>query len=136
MKELALAAGIALIIYMWYSTRPKGKKAPGPPKHWLPFVGNFFQMTENVEEEPLFLKLTKWANEYGKDLYELEAFGSRTFVVSSPQAAKELFEQRGSKYSSRADLPLLRDFVCEHANIGFLRGSLLSVPFRYPPSCL
>jgi hypothetical protein len=44
-------------------------------------------------------------------IFVLEAFGAKTFVVSSAEAQKEIFENRGANYSSRYELPMHADWV-------------------------
>ena len=98
----------------------KGKTPPSPPKSWIPLVGNAFQV---MAPEPLLpIKLCAWAKEIAgpEGIYCFDVFGTRIFVLTTAQAQKDLFDLRGNIYSSRADLPLLRDFVCRRANIAFL----------------
>jgi hypothetical protein len=108
---------VVVIFVAASSKKPKGVKAPGPPKSLIPFVGHYFQLTSG--DEQLWSRLDRWAKEYG-DFFELESWGSKTFVISSYEVQKELLDTRGSKYSSRPELPLLDGFVCRSSNIGFL----------------
>ncbi|KAI1322617.1 cytochrome P450 [Xylariaceae sp. FL0255] len=69
---------------------------PGPPA--LPLIGNLHQ----IPSEGTHLQFQKWAQEYGP-IYSLMA-GSRPIVVlNTDDAVKELFDRRGSIYSSRPD---------------------------------
>jgi hypothetical protein len=80
-------AALLGIILRRYSRAAKYQSAPGPPKSWVPFVGNAFQLLST--DKPFPCKLVDWAKEYG-EFYVLEAFGTKTFVVSSAAVWKEV----------------------------------------------
>ncbi|EPT01022.1 hypothetical protein FOMPIDRAFT_1121512 [Fomitopsis schrenkii] len=74
---------------------------PGPRP--LPVVGNALQLPHDF----LHRTLGQWAQSFG-DLIFLRVFRQPTLVINSLQAAKELLEVKGAKYSDRSPFHLMR----------------------------
>jgi cytochrome P450 len=111
-----LTAAMALWFGYRQLKKPKLPLPPGPPLHWLPFIGNAVQiMTAKV---PFPCLLAEWREIYG-DIYSFTVLGHTTIVVNTAADAKELFDMRSTTYNSRPSMPLLRDFLCKRANIAF-----------------
>ncbi|OCB89189.1 cytochrome P450 [Sanghuangporus baumii] len=72
---------------------------PGPKG--LPLVGNIFDMPSSEE----WVKAREWGEKYG-DLVMVKNFGTRYLFVNSYEAAFDLLEKRGNKYSSRPVIPM------------------------------
>ncbi|KAI1261749.1 cytochrome P450 [Xylariaceae sp. FL1019] len=73
--------------------RPK-HYPPGPPT--LPIIGNLHQ----VPSENTHLQFQKWARDYGP-IFSLMAGSRPIIVLNTDDAVKDLFDRRGSIYSSR-----------------------------------
>ncbi|KAK7453406.1 hypothetical protein VKT23_011671 [Stygiomarasmius scandens] len=73
--------------------------APGPPK-W-PVVGNALQVPKSY----LWLKLSKWAKQYGGLMY-LEILGQPMVIISSVSIATDLLDKRSAHYSNRVHLTM------------------------------
>src|ERR1700742_1274484 len=76
---------------------------PGP--RGLPFLGNFFEMSE---AETFCFLAQKWAKQYG-DIFYTKMGGADYIYLSSPTAVKELMDKRSGIYSSRPPAPLASD---------------------------
>ncbi|EJD01825.1 cytochrome P450 [Fomitiporia mediterranea MF3/22] len=78
----------------WRKQRKPFPSVPGPKG--LPLLGNVFDM----QEGELWETARKWGEEFGP-LVQVNALGETYIFVNSYQAAVDLFEKRGSIYSSR-----------------------------------
>ncbi|KAK6977688.1 cytochrome P450 [Favolaschia claudopus] len=113
---VALFAG-ALFLGMWKrrdrSTLPL--LPPGPKK--FPLVGHLFVMPSGRQWETY----TVWSKELGSDVIHLDLPGTSIVVLSSMEAAKELFEKRSSLYSDRPNLPMLVDLMGWGFSVAFMK---------------
>ncbi|KAK3315853.1 cytochrome P450 [Apodospora peruviana] len=98
-----LAAGV-LVKYFLASRRPPNFP-PGPPT--IPFIGNITQ----VPPVKSFLKFKDMKAEYGS-IIGLKIGSQNVVVLNSHKHVKALFDQRGSKYSSRPQGYLATQLVC------------------------
>ncbi|KAK7031915.1 cytochrome P450 [Favolaschia claudopus] len=78
---------------------------PGPKK--FPLVGHLFAMPSERQWETY----TVWSKELGSDIIHLDLPGTSIVVLSSMEAANELFEKRSSLYSDRPRLPMLVELM-------------------------
>ncbi|KAL4257795.1 cytochrome P450 family protein [Pleurotus pulmonarius] len=67
---------------------------PGPPR--APIVGNLF----DIPVDTPWVKFAEWGKVYGDVMY-LRVFGRNLLVISSLEAAIDLFEKRSAIYSDR-----------------------------------
>ncbi|KAI5120028.1 hypothetical protein M0805_004657 [Coniferiporia weirii] len=104
---------------LWRKSNPGKLPYPPGPKGW-PLVGNIFNIPDVGELE----QAREWAQQYG-DVAFFKALGKTYLLVNTYDAAVELFEKRGSNYSSRPEntlrelggwsrLPLLMPYGNEH----------------------
>ncbi|KAJ7506022.1 cytochrome P450 [Mycena galericulata] len=102
---IVFALFIALCAYVVVKLWPsKTLSLPGPAG-W-PIIGNLLEL----DVEYLYIKCRDWAQVYG-DVYRLNVLGGTMVVVNSATAATELLEQRGPKYSSRPDMPMITELM-------------------------
>ncbi|KAI0736420.1 hypothetical protein C8Q72DRAFT_1360 [Fomitopsis betulina] len=97
--NLLLLAAILLSLCLYQSRRgnhmsPRTSLPPGPPP--FPVVGNTLQLLHDFKHRTL----GQWTQLYG-DLIFLRVFRQPTLVIGSLQAAKDLLEVKGAKYSDR-----------------------------------
>ncbi|KAF9022880.1 cytochrome P450 [Hymenopellis radicata] len=95
---------LALLATLIGFSRRRRAELPLPPgPKGLPLVGHLFDRpVRNVYETYM-----KWAATYG-DLVYYEVLGQPIIVVSSEEAANELFEKRSANYSDRPRMPFIR----------------------------
>ncbi|KAK7688868.1 hypothetical protein QCA50_007557 [Cerrena zonata] len=94
---LIILGMLAVVAYLWWH-RDNANNAPlppGPPS--LPLVGNLFNMPSNNSTWVAFGTL---AEKYG-DVMHFKVMSQHIIIVSSLEAATELFEKRGIIYSDR-----------------------------------
>ncbi|CAH0046648.1 unnamed protein product, partial [Clonostachys solani] len=89
--------GISVVV-----TYDKRRKHLPPGPKGLPFIGNLKSLS-NPDEIPNITR--DWAREYGPIVYT-KMGGGDWIWVNSASVAKELFDRRGSKYSSRPRMPM------------------------------
>jgi hypothetical protein len=87
------------------------------PRSLIPFVGNYFDIKRWKGSFPELLD--QWREEYGP-IYSYQVFREVTIVLSDYQMVHELMELRSTNYSSRPDMPMLRDFISRNNNVGSL----------------
>ncbi|KAF9019569.1 cytochrome P450 [Hymenopellis radicata] len=94
---------LALLASLLVFSRRRRYALPLPPgPKGLPFVGLLFDRpVRNV-----YATYTEWAATYG-DLVHYQVLGQPIIVVSSEEAATELFERRSTNYSDRPPVPML-----------------------------
>ncbi|KAK0465901.1 cytochrome P450, partial [Desarmillaria tabescens] len=88
---------------------------PGPKG--LLLIGNLW----DVPVDYPWLTYARWAATYGNVLY-LDTPGNPTIIISSVQAAADLFEKRSGNYSDRPDFTMLK-LAGWSINFGFMRYS-------------
>ncbi|KAL5478389.1 hypothetical protein ACEPAI_2573 [Sanghuangporus weigelae] len=88
------------LLRSWSRNRNKPPLPPGPKG--LPLIGNVLDMPEVEEWEAV----RKWSETYGPIIY-LNIFGTSYIFLNSYEAAVELFEKRGAKYSSRPRMVMM-----------------------------
>ncbi|KAK3501369.1 cytochrome P450 [Neurospora crassa] len=74
------------------------RKAPLPPSPPGDFLLGHYR---HVPENESFRKYLEWSKEYNSDVLYFETFGTKWVVLNSYEAAHELLEKRGRKYSDR-----------------------------------
>ncbi|KAJ3488107.1 hypothetical protein NLI96_g3079 [Meripilus lineatus] len=97
---LASVLGITLVaILWWYAKRARTSpyKSPGPPA--LPIIGHLLSIPLHDQAETY----QKWGKRYG-DVLKLNIVGKTLIVLNSEEAATDLLEKRGQKYSDRPRL--------------------------------
>ncbi|CCL99955.1 uncharacterized protein FIBRA_01980 [Fibroporia radiculosa] len=101
---LAAIVGLLLCALVVSRTRLQNKLPPGPSP--LPIIGNIHQLPlENRHK--IF---AEWAKKYG-DIFSFNVFHKSFVVISSVQAAHDLLEKRGSKYSDRPRMVMLNEIM-------------------------
>ncbi|OQV05497.1 hypothetical protein CLAIMM_10224 [Cladophialophora immunda] len=99
------------------------KKIPGPPTNKL--GDNSFQF------DPVspFLTFQKWAQVYGP-IFKVTV-GPKTIIsVNDPRLAKELFEKRGGKFSSRNSPHVGSELLSQNRRIAFIPSGPMHAAFR------
>ncbi|EJD01786.1 cytochrome P450 [Fomitiporia mediterranea MF3/22] len=81
-------------LQVWHRQRKHLPLLPGPKG--LPLLGNVFDM----QEGELWETARKWGEKFGP-MVQVKSFGETYIFVNSYQAAVDLFDKRGSTYSSR-----------------------------------
>jgi hypothetical protein len=117
---LGLASLVAYWVYLQVDARRRARGhafPPGPKPSALPFVGHGLQLLAGkIPFASLAMDLT---DKFKEDILMLDSFGSKIVLLNSPKVCKDLFELRGSIYSSRAPAPLLRGVICRNSTISF-----------------
>src|SRR5882757_8200546 len=99
LSVVSVVVVLALFLIKYHLLQPgKAKKGglktiPGPPTNI--FGDNSFQFNPAP-----FLAFQKWAREYGP-IFQVKVGPQTIISVNDPRMAKELFEKRGGKFSSR-----------------------------------
>ena len=120
--ELTLAIGIVCLLItllIWFRGSSAHSLPPGPRP--VPLLGNFRDLTT----KEFWLPVTKWAKQYGEsnadtldfqmttdvagDVIYLYIPGRSLVYLSSPEAAFELLDKRGSIYSDKPSLIMSRE---------------------------
>ncbi len=122
-----------LATFIGFSRRRRAELPLPPGPKGLPLVGHLFDRpVRNVYE--IYMK---WAATYG-DLVYYEVLGQPIIVVSSEEAANELFEKRSANYSDRPcmNLPQIRFRLCADIRLALPMFELMKVNwslvnFRY-----
>ncbi|KAI5121914.1 hypothetical protein M0805_000243 [Coniferiporia weirii] len=121
LPSAAALSCVVLFVGTWLARRNRAARAPYPPgPKGLPLVGNIFDMPDSEEWE----KARQWGNQYGSLVF-LKNLGTPILFVNSFEVALDLFEKRGSNYSSRPTnvmvqlegwtwLPVLMPYGDEH----------------------
>ncbi|KAL0578131.1 hypothetical protein V5O48_003874 [Marasmius crinis-equi] len=97
-----LVAAVVLIGVSIWLAKKKTNKAPlppGPPAD--PLIGHLRIIPQQKMQETF----QKWANKYG-DIVYLEVLGRKMMILSSPEIAQALLENRGANYSGRPKFTL------------------------------
>jgi len=124
LSPLALTIATILVTACLVWNRRRAAFPPGPIP--IPFIGNVFNLTA----KELWVRATEWAEHYGLcpfpssllshsysnlcdtgDVVYLHVCGQSLLFLSSPQAALELMEKRGSIYSNKPSLVMVEDLV-------------------------
>ncbi|KEF51341.1 uncharacterized protein A1O9_12691 [Exophiala aquamarina CBS 119918] len=98
----------AVGLYLWVtpsSWKDSRRKHLPPGPRGIPFLGNFFQLSD---AETFRFKAQAWAKQYG-DVFYTKMGGSDYIYLSSPTAVKELMDKKSAIYSSRPPAPLASD---------------------------
>ncbi|KAK5045107.1 hypothetical protein LTR84_010255 [Exophiala bonariae] len=105
---VALPLLLALCFYLWVtpnSWKDSRRKHLPPGPRGVPFLGNFFQLSD---AETFRFKAQAWAKQYGEVFYT-KMGGSDYIYLSSPTTVKELMDKKSAIYSSRPPAPLASD---------------------------
>ncbi|KAI0724642.1 cytochrome P450 [Fomitopsis betulina] len=108
-----IVAALVIVLVYRKSARRTPPLPPGPKR--LPLIGNVLEPISSHPEHTFAL----WAKQYG-DLVYAEFFGHGTLIINSQHIAHELLEKRGSKYSGRPRLTMLREVLGWEMITGFL----------------
>jgi len=98
----------AIGFYLWVtpnSFKDSRRKHLPPGPRGIPFLGNFFQLSD---AETFRFKAQAWAKQYG-DVFYTKMGGSDYIYLSSPTVVKELMDKKSAIYSSRPPAPLASD---------------------------
>jgi hypothetical protein len=132
--------GVAVVFAAWVlarvnaARRQKGHRFPaGPKASWIPFVGNGLELLQ--AKIPFASLAMELADNFKDEILMLDSFGTKIVLLNTPRVCKDvskglllvlhllslrqLFEIRGSIYSSRAPAPLLRGVICRNSTISF-----------------
>nr|QPL17769.1 cytochrome P450 [Wolfiporia cocos] len=83
---------------------------PGPRP--LPFLGNIHQVPMDYQ----YKAFTEWSKVFG-DLIFLRLFRKAALIINSTQAAQDLLEKRGAKYSDRPYFILFSELIQFEPNV-------------------
>ncbi|KAF9461958.1 cytochrome P450 [Collybia nuda] len=105
-NEVVLSILGSFILYLAFTflSQRATSSLPGP-SGW-PIIGNLLDL--NVEY--LYATCDKWKKQYG-DVFQLSVLGGTMVVIGSADAANELLERRGTKYSGRPDMPMITELM-------------------------
>ncbi|KXN89170.1 O-methylsterigmatocystin oxidoreductase [Leucoagaricus sp. SymC.cos] len=92
---------------------PAGLPLPPGPKGY-PIIDSLFDIPTNKP----WLVYNEWTKKYG-DMFYFKALGQPFIVISSVDAAYELFERRSSNYSDRARMTMLNELMDWTWNFAF-----------------
>ncbi|KAI0734033.1 cytochrome P450 monooxygenase [Fomitopsis betulina] len=92
------------VFLLFFSKRRQHTLLPGPKP--LPFIGNVHQLPA-VDQHKTF---AQWGAQYG-DVVFVKFFQQPVVILNSAQAALDLMEKRGAKYSGRPRFTFQRDLV-------------------------
>ncbi|CCM02710.1 uncharacterized protein FIBRA_04816 [Fibroporia radiculosa] len=96
-----------VLVYGHYTGRKVHTLPPGPKR--IPIFGNLYQLPLKQQAK----EFQKWAENYG-DIFYFDVFGQPALVVNSMQAAFDLMDKRGSKYSDRPRTVVLTELSGLH----------------------
>ncbi|KAF7299789.1 hypothetical protein HMN09_00984900 [Mycena chlorophos] len=88
---------------------------PGPKK--LPLIGNLLDLPAQKQWETY----QRWSEEYGSDVIHLSVPGMSIVVLSSAEAARELFEKRSAIYSDRLHMTMLSELMGWEWSMGLMK---------------
>ncbi|CAK5282095.1 unnamed protein product [Mycena citricolor] len=109
MTAISLALIFVVVLYtLW--TRARGRSEtkalpPGPKK--LLIIGNLLEIPSTRP----WVMFAKWARDYGSGVIHISAPGTSIIVLSSLEAMRDLLEKRGSRYSDRGPMPMMKDLI-------------------------
>ncbi|CAK5266685.1 unnamed protein product [Mycena citricolor] len=118
MTAISLALIFVVVLYtLW--TRARGRSEtkalpPGPKK--LLIIGNLLEIPSTRP----WVMFAKWARDYGSGVIHISAPGTSIIVLSSLEAMRDLLEKRGSRYSDRGPMPMMKDLIGWDFSFGFL----------------
>lgn len=92
---------VQLVVGRLWKQKISGHPLPPGPRGY-PGIGNLLDIPTGRSE----VKYSELARRYG-DMVYLESLGTKILVISSLKRTTELFEQKSSNYSDRADLPMI-----------------------------
>ncbi|KAF6755378.1 cytochrome P450 [Ephemerocybe angulata] len=92
---------VQLVVGRLWKQKTSGHPLPPGPRGY-PGIGNLLDIPTGRSE----VKYSELARRYG-DMVYLESLGTKILVISSLKRTTELFEQKSSNYSDRADLPMI-----------------------------
>ena len=121
---VSFVVGCLVLLLKHSSTSVKKSKIiPGPPRRFL--LGNIGQFNPVA---PL-LTFHKWAKQYGP-IFQVKVGPQHIICVNDPNMAKELFEKRGSRYSSRNSPHVGLDLMSQGRRIAFIPSGPMHAAFR------
>ncbi|PFH48808.1 hypothetical protein AMATHDRAFT_149066 [Amanita thiersii Skay4041] len=108
--------GIAHFFHTRSKWKSNPKNLPLPPgPRGLPIVGSLF----NVPTERNWLVFSQWSKIYGDMIY-YKVLGRPYLILGSYKRVYDLGERRSSIYSSRTDMPMLKDLMKWGFNLAIL----------------
>ncbi|KAI0720657.1 cytochrome P450, partial [Fomitopsis betulina] len=99
----------------WYKSR-RLRLPPGPSG--LPLIGSLHLISDDYQQDTF----SEWARKYG-DIVYAKFLGNDMLIVNSTDAARELMEKRGAKYSSQPLFIFLCDLAGFSWNTGFTQDT-------------
>ncbi|PPQ73993.1 hypothetical protein CVT24_012482 [Panaeolus cyanescens] len=103
----ALFACVAIRVGLRSTQNPNRLPHPPGPKGY-PIIGNLLDAPK-LEDEP-WRVYDHWRQTYG-DLLYFEVLGQPFLILGSLEVVQDLFDRKSSKYSSRPNLPMIRDLM-------------------------
>ncbi|KIJ14852.1 hypothetical protein PAXINDRAFT_78324 [Paxillus involutus ATCC 200175] len=98
--------GLGGILYAWRRSSRAARYPPGPTPAWL--TGNLHDLPSGGDEWVQYRDLSR---KYGSDVIHLNIFGSHLVVLNSVRVANDLLDHRGSIYSSRPRMVMLKELM-------------------------
>ncbi|KAJ7749720.1 cytochrome P450 [Mycena metata] len=112
----AFIASLTLFFALrWKRSGSRLPLPPGPPQ--LPLLGNLLDIPSDLQWE----KYLGWSREFNSDIIHLNVAGTSIIVLSSMEAARELFDKRSSLYSDRPYVPMLTELMGWDFGIAFMK---------------
>ncbi|EIN09719.1 cytochrome P450 [Punctularia strigosozonata HHB-11173 SS5] len=111
-SSLVYGGMVALIVglSLWGWQRSKDSTTifypPSPPAH--PLLGNLKDMPSDGSE---WLHYEQLGKHIGSDIIYMTALGSHVLVINSFEAARDLLDKKGSTYSSRPRMVMLKEMM-------------------------
>ncbi|KAI0720650.1 cytochrome P450 [Fomitopsis betulina] len=103
------------LVSTWYKSR-RLRLPPGPSG--LPLIGSLHLISDDYQQDTF----SEWARKYG-DIVYAKFLGNDMLIVNSTDAARELMEKRGAKYSSQPLFIFLCDLAGFSWNTGFTQDT-------------
>jgi hypothetical protein len=94
---------LAVMLYVFSTYDQRYKQLPPGPKG-MPIIGNLLSLRDPDKIPQI---TTEWMRKYGEVVYT-KMGGTHFIWLNSPKAVKELMDKRGSVYSSRPRMPMVK----------------------------
>ncbi|EIN09176.1 cytochrome P450 [Punctularia strigosozonata HHB-11173 SS5] len=116
---------VGLSIFGWRRSRGGRTYPPGPPAH--PLLGNLKDIPTGGSEWLAYEQLGK---RIGSDVIYMTALGSHLLVLNSFEAARDLLDKKGSLYSSRPRLVMIKEMMGWDWNLILMSYGKLFTAYR------
>ncbi|KAF9218833.1 cytochrome P450 [Gyrodon lividus] len=110
MDSLAILGSVGILYYVWKRSRTALLVAPQYPPGPTPsfFTGNLRDLPSGGDEWVQYRDLSR---KHGSDVIHLNIFGSHMVVLNSERAANDLLDHKGSIYSCRPRMVMLKELM-------------------------